>query len=96
MSLSYSWGSLACRKFLRHGNVGFTPPKKVALKNTSPSARFGPANLVSDGKYATTRPLRVTSRAVTVRTSEVEPKLACNHAKDFLVDDTLLELRINP
>jgi hypothetical protein len=42
-----------CRKILRHGADGFTPPKEsvlqifIALKNPSPSARSEPANLGS-------------------------------------------------
>jgi hypothetical protein len=48
---------------LRHGTDGFTPPPKevllrifITLKNRSSSAGFKPANLLSSGKHATTRP----------------------------------------
>jgi hypothetical protein len=37
VSRSYSYGSLSCRKILRHGTDGFTsPPKEVVLRILSP------------------------------------------------------------
>jgi hypothetical protein len=51
--------SLTCHKVLRHGTDSFTsPPNEVVLrvfivlKNSSPTARFKPANLGSNGRHA--------------------------------------------
>jgi hypothetical protein len=59
--LSYSWGSLTCRKLLRHGTDGFTsPPKEVVLQFLSPlkihrpQPGFNPRTL---GPVASTLPL---------------------------------------
>jgi hypothetical protein len=50
VSLSYSYGSLTCRKILRHGTAGFTFPRKevvlrifIAFKNPSSSVGLEPA-----------------------------------------------------
>jgi hypothetical protein len=55
VSLSIPVGFLTCRKTLRHGTDGFTPPSKYGLlsplKNPSSSAGSEPANLESNGKH---------------------------------------------
>jgi hypothetical protein len=75
LSLSYSLGSLTC-KILRHGADGFTSSLKegvlctfIILKKSITSAGFQPANLMSSGKHATTRPVKVTllTRVLTIK-----------------------------
>jgi hypothetical protein len=66
VSLSYSCGSLTCRKIL-HGADGFNFPRKeivlqifIVVKNPSSSAEIRPSNLEFSGNHITIRPSRAT------------------------------------
>jgi hypothetical protein len=74
VSLWCAWGSVTCRKILRHGTDRCTSPPKegvlrvfIVLKNPNVLAGFELANLESNGEHATTRPPRAARRMVPLK-----------------------------